>query len=131
MILKNEFSLYLIFSLLIAIFWSIGIFSTWSTDYSGYYAGSMFNSDDYKLYENHFAHKGPAYYFFINIKIFPLLTNNFTNFSKTSIFFLLEKKVLIDLTCVSPIPSRDLRFINIVFLFDKVKSSRNFFDFIK
>jgi len=72
MILKNEFSLYLIFSLLIAIFWSIGIFSTWSTDYSVYYGASMFISDDYKLYENHFAHKGPAYYFFTNIigKIF-------------------------------------------------------------
>ena len=69
---KKEFYLYLIFSFLIAIFWSIGIFSSWSTDYSLYYGGAMFNSDDYKLYEHHFTHKGPVYYFFINIigKIF-------------------------------------------------------------
>ena len=69
---KNEFYLYLIFSLLITIFWSIGFFSSWNADYSLYYGGSMFNSDDYKLYENHFTHKGPVYYFFINIigKIF-------------------------------------------------------------
>ena len=32
-----------------------------------YYTGSSFFSDDYRLYLEHFDHKGPAYYAFLNV----------------------------------------------------------------
>jgi hypothetical protein len=45
--------------------WSATILTEWGTDYGVYYTGSYFLSDNYKLYQEHFDHKGPLYYLFL------------------------------------------------------------------
>jgi hypothetical protein len=45
--------------------WSATILTEWGTDYGVYYAGSYFLSDNYRLYQEHFDHKGPLYYLFL------------------------------------------------------------------
>lgn len=39
----------------------------WASDYGVYYVGASLFSDDYRLYNQHFDHKGPAYYLFLNL----------------------------------------------------------------
>ena len=47
--------------------WSASILIEWGTDYGVYYAGSYFLSENYRLYQEFFDHKGPLYYLFLQI----------------------------------------------------------------
>ena len=47
--------------------WSASILTEWGTDYGIYYTGSYFLSDNYRLYQEYFDHKGPLYYLFLQI----------------------------------------------------------------
>ena len=51
--------------ILVTAIWSASILTEWGSDYGLYYAGSYFLSDNYKLYQEHFDHKGPLYYLFL------------------------------------------------------------------
>lgn len=67
---KQRFILNLLIFLLIIFVlsvWSANIFIEWGTDYGTYYAGSYFLSDNYRLYQEHFDHKGPLYYLFLQM----------------------------------------------------------------
>ncbi len=62
--LYREISL-LLFTLVPIICWCFKEFTNLGTDFGGYYAGAYFLSDEYSLYNDHFEHKGPVFYFFI------------------------------------------------------------------
>ena len=62
---KDIFQITLI--LFISLSWALSLDLNWSTDFGVYYTGSSFFSDDYRLYLEHFDHKGPAYYAFLNV----------------------------------------------------------------
>lgn len=59
------FSILILISLILSITWSIRIDNEWGTDYGVYYVGASLLSDQYKLYEDHFDHKGPLLYAFL------------------------------------------------------------------
>ena len=59
---KDIFQFILIF--LISLSWALSLDLNWSTDFGVYYTGASFFSDNYRLYLEHFDHKGPAYYAF-------------------------------------------------------------------
>jgi hypothetical protein len=50
---------------LIAFGWCLTLNRDWGTDYGVYYVGSKLISPTYRLYVEHFDHKGPALYFFL------------------------------------------------------------------
>ena len=45
--------------------WSVGLDREWGTDFGVYYVGANLLGDDFRLYAEHFDHKGPAYYVFL------------------------------------------------------------------
>lgn len=57
----------LIFSFICIVFWSFYELSNLGFDFGIYYTNARFISDDYKLYDQIFEHKGPFYYFFLRI----------------------------------------------------------------
>ncbi len=64
--LKNFVNFFgFIFTLIIIAIWSSMLFFEWGTDYGGYYSGSFFLSEDYRMYNEYFEHKGPLYYLFL------------------------------------------------------------------
>ena len=71
MILNKQRFILNLFIFLLIIFvlavWSATILTEWGTDYGVYYAGSYFLSDNYRLYQENFDHKGPLYYLFLQI----------------------------------------------------------------
>ena len=71
MILHRKKFILNLFSFLIIIFvvaaWSTSLLVDWGSDYSSYYTGSYFLSNNYNLYQEYFDHKGPLYYLFLKI----------------------------------------------------------------
>ena len=71
MIFGNQRWILNTFNFLIIIFviaiWASSILTEWGTDYGSYYTGSYFLSDNYRLYQEYFDHKGPLYYLFLQI----------------------------------------------------------------
>lgn len=60
---KSIIYIYIISALIV----SLALFSTWSVDYGIFYSISHFVSVDQLLYKDFFTHKGPAYFYFINV----------------------------------------------------------------
>mgnify|MGYP000929575524 FL=1 len=56
-------ALMMFFSLL----WSLCLFQYWSTDFGVYYLIGSSLDENHRLFKDFFDHKGPFYYFFINI----------------------------------------------------------------
>lgn len=52
---------------ILAICWSVQLDKEWGTDYGNYYVGSSLISNEYRLYEDHFDHKGPVFYAFLKL----------------------------------------------------------------
>jgi hypothetical protein len=67
-----NFTEFLFFFFILAL-WATRLFVEWGTDYGIYYAGSFFistlfeNTEEYRLYEEFFDHKGPVYYLFLKL----------------------------------------------------------------
>ena len=55
------------FIILATAIWSASILTEWGSDYGSYYTGSYFLSENYRLYQEYFDHKGPLYFFFLQI----------------------------------------------------------------
>ena len=80
----------IIFFFLIFI-WSYSEILSQGNDFGAYYSGSKFISKEYILYQDFFDHKGPFYYFFLQIigKIigWGILQATFSLFLSVSVFF--------------------------------------------
>jgi hypothetical protein len=53
--------------LLTSMGWALKLSTEWGTDFGVYYVGAASFCKKYRLYLEHFDHKGPAYYFFLNV----------------------------------------------------------------
>ena len=60
---------YLIIFILIffSLGWALKLYYDWSFDYGFWYVTSIFFDENYTLYKDELANKGPFYFFFINI----------------------------------------------------------------
>ena len=92
----------IIFSLICIGFWCFYELSNLGTDYGKYYLEAKYINQDYKLYDEIFAHKGPTYFYFLKIignflgwglvnSIFSLLISLFVFF--IPIYFFILKSV--------------------------------------
>ena len=63
-------ALTLIFSFICIVLWSFNELSNLGFDFGIYYTNARFISDEYRLYEHIFDHKGPFYYFFLRIQVY-------------------------------------------------------------
>ena len=57
----------IIFSLICITFWCFWEYYNLGTDYGKYYLESKYISEDYKLYDQIFTHKGPFYFYFLHV----------------------------------------------------------------
>lgn len=64
--MKN-FNISYLLILIISLSWALSLDLNWSTDFGVYYTGAASLSENYRLYAEHFDHKGPSYYFFLKI----------------------------------------------------------------
>ena len=54
-----------VFSCFCILAWAFKELSTFGSDFGSYYANARFMSNDYKLYDQIFDHKGPFYFFIL------------------------------------------------------------------